>query len=451
MAARRHRSAFAALTLVALVMLALAADPAGAGLMAPAPAAAAPAVSAVAGAALEPGTLTAVPPASGDSSQSSDPTAGIAPGAAPAPSVPAAVPTAPGDPAGGTAAAAQRPAAGTPEAGAGSPSLSPALGPECLGESRSLILSSGMPYTPVRVQGHTGFFVVDLGADGSAISPSTFLGGRGPQPLAGSPDRFAGVEFFGPWGPLRLSVQDHSGIRGPLPQAGLIGTDLLRGHVLTLDFANGLLRRAAAERFCSDAQLRQAGFRPLSSRHYFGTAAARLTCPAAPRSNACPNIPTVPVRIGAASAVAQVDTGYADGLRPAMNINGALLRRLQAAGVGLIRDPSADLRLSSCVPGQGEAVLAYRLPDGMAVELVGTDGAAVRRQAGVTLFLKDSPAPIRRCGGIGTWSEPAAQLGVSFVNDGSLVVDPFSQRLWFRPPPFSPGVPPPRPGPGRAG
>jgi hypothetical protein len=134
-----------------------------------------------------------------------------------------------------------------------------------------------------------------------------------------------------------------------------------------------------------------------------------------------------------------------------MNINGALLRRLQAAGVGLIRDPSADLRLSSCVPGQGEAVLAYRLPDGMAVELVGTDGAAVRRQAGVTLFLKDSPAPIRRCGGIGTWSEPAAQLGVSFVNDGSLVVDPFSQRLWFRPPPFSPGVPPPRPGPGRAG
>ncbi len=47
----------------------------------------------------------------------------------------------------------------------------------CLGETRSLIVSSGMPYTPVRVQGRTGFFVVDLGADGSAISPGTFLGG----------------------------------------------------------------------------------------------------------------------------------------------------------------------------------------------------------------------------------------------------------------------------------
>ena len=340
-------------------------------------------------------------------------------------------------------------APGAPQASAGSPSPTAPL--ECLGESRLLILSSGMPYTPVRMQGHTGFFVVDLGADGSAISPSTFLGGRGPEPLAGSSDRFAGFEFFGPWGPLRLSIQDHSGIRGPLPQAGLIGTDLLLGHVLTLDFANGLLHRAAAERFCSDAQLRQAGFRPLSSRHYFGTATARLTCPAAPRSGPCPNIPTVPVRIGAASAVAQVDTGYADRLRPAMNINSALLRQLQAAGVGLIRDPGADLRLSSCVAGQGEAVLAYRLPDDTAVELVGGDGAAVRRLAGVTLFLKDSPAPIRRCGGIGTWSEPAAQLGASFVNDGSLVVDPFSQRLWFRPPPFNPTGPRLRPGPGRAG
>jgi hypothetical protein len=57
----------------------------------------------------------------------------------------------------------------------------PAGVPACLGESRSLIVSNGMPYIPVRVQGRTGFFVVDLGADGSAISPTTFLGdGKNP-------------------------------------------------------------------------------------------------------------------------------------------------------------------------------------------------------------------------------------------------------------------------------
>lgn len=340
----------------------------------------------------------------------------------------------------------------------------------CLGETRSLSVSSGMPYTPVRVQGRTGFFVVDLGADGSAISPTTFLrdeavgaadqalggagsssepgagsdadfssagGARGaatPLPLPGSSDRFAGVDFFGPWAPLRLSVQDHSGIQGPLPQAGLIGTDLLHGHVITLDYANGLLRRATAEGFCSDGALRRAGFLPLSSRDYYGTNGAALRCPAAPRRGGCPNIPTIPLRIGSVAAVAQVDTGYADGLRPpSMNINRALLHRLERAGIPLIREARADLSLSSCVRGASERVLAYRLPAGRSVELVGGDGAAVRRLAGVTLFLKDSPAAIRACGGIGTWSEPAAQLGASFVNDGTLVVDPFSQRLWFRP------------------
>jgi hypothetical protein len=303
----------------------------------------------------------------------------------------------------------------------------------CLGETRSLIVSSGMPYTPVRVQGHTGFFVVDLGADGSAISPGTFLGGAGPVPLAGSANRFAGVNFFGPWAPLTLSVQDHSGIRGPLPQAGLIGTDLLNAHVFTLDYANGLLRRATAEGFCSDGELRQAGFLPLSSRDYYGTSGSALRCPAAPRRGGCPNIPTIPLRIGSVGAVAQVDTGYSDGQRsPSMNINRALLQRLERAGLPLIREPGADLTLSSCVRGEVERVLAYRLAPGQAVELVGSDGGAVRRLPGVTLFLKDSPAAIQACGGIGTWSEPAAQLGASFVNDGTLVVDPFSQRLWFR-------------------
>ena len=304
----------------------------------------------------------------------------------------------------------------------------------CLGETRSLIVSSGMPYTPVRVQGRTGFFVVDLGANGSAISPGTFLGGAaGPFPLPGSSDRFAGVDFFGPWAPLRLSVQDHSGIRGPLPQAGLIGTDLLNAHVITLDYANGLLRRAPAESFCSDGELRRAGFQPLSSRDYYGTSGSALRCPAAPRRGGCPNIPTIPVRIGSVGAVAQVDTGYADGLRPpSMNINRALLQRLKRAGIPLIREPGADLTLSSCVRGEVERVLAYRLAPGHGVELVGSDGSAVRRIPGVTLFLKDSPDGIQACGGIGTWSEPAAQLGASFVNDGTLVVDPFSQRLWFR-------------------
>ena len=317
----------------------------------------------------------------------------------------------------------------------GEPSPTSAL--PCLGETRSLILSSGMPYTPVRLQGRTGFFVVDLGADGSAISPPTFLPGRGsaPRPMAGSVDRFEGLEFFGPWGPVRLSVQDHSGIKGPIPQAGLIGTDLLQGHVITLDYARGLLHRAERESFCSEAALRLAGFAPLSTSDYYGTAGAPLRCPAAPRRSGCPNIPTVPVRIGHSLAVAQIDTGYDDGRHsPSVNINRAWLAALRAAGVKPQRWPEADLSLSTCA-GVAEQVWAYRLPEGLALELVGSDGRAVRRLEGVTLFLKDTPAAAGRCGGIGTWQQPAAQLGASVVNDGTLVVDPFAQRVWFRPGP----------------
>jgi hypothetical protein len=315
----------------------------------------------------------------------------------------------------------------------GAPPRSPLT---CLGESRSLIVSSGMPYTPVRVQGRTGFFVVDLGADGSAISPGTFLPGPGaaPQPMVGGGDRFEGVEFFGPWGPLRLNVQNHSMIRGPIPQAGLIGTDLLSGHIVTLDYASGLLHRSDVGRFCSEVALRQAGFSSLSSRDYYGTLGAPLRCPAAPRGSGCPNIPTIPVRIGRSLAVAQIDTGYDDGrFAPSVNINRAWLAELNAAGVNPQRWPEADLSLSTCA-GVAEPVLAYRLPQGQAVELVGSHGGAVRRLEGVTLLLKDTPALARRCGGIGTWEQPAAQLGASVVNDGTLVVDPFRQRVWFRGP-----------------
>jgi hypothetical protein len=306
----------------------------------------------------------------------------------------------------------------------------------CLGESRSLIVSSGMPYTPLRVQGRTGFFVVDLGADGSAISPGTFLPGPGaaPKPMAANGDCFEGVEFFGPWGPVRLSVQDHITIRGPIPQAGLIGTDLLAGHIVTLDYASGLLHRAPQAAFCSEAALRQAGFASLSSRDYYGTVGAPLRCPAAPRGSGCPNIPTIPVRIGRSLAVAQIDTGYDDGrFAPSVNINRAWLAQLNAAGIHPQRWPQADLSLSTCA-GVPEPVQAYRLPQGQALELVGSHGGAVRRLEGVTLFLKDTPPAARRCGGIGTWDQPAAQLGASIVNDGTLVVDPFAQRVWFRGP-----------------
>ncbi|MEB3322112.1 MAG: hypothetical protein VKI81_04745, partial [Synechococcaceae cyanobacterium] len=203
----------------------------------------------------------------------------------------------------------------------------------CLGDRRSLILSGSLPYTPVRVQEATGFFLIDFGSDGSVISPGTFLGGRRPVPMDGTTDRFERVDFFGPTGPLRLGVQDHRGIRSLVPQAGIIGTDLMAGHVVTLDVGRALVHRASRESFCDDDALRRAGFVPLSTRTYYAHDPATLTCPAAPRGTGCPNIPSLPLRIGTVEAVAQMDTGYDDRLHPfSINVNRAFMARLRSAG-----------------------------------------------------------------------------------------------------------------------
>ncbi|MCS5699523.1 hypothetical protein NZK32_10780 [Cyanobium sp. FGCU-52] len=324
---------------------------------------------------------------------------------------------------------AQGPADGQPPGPGGTETLE-----RCLGPARSLLLSGPLPYALVRLDGRFGFFLVDFGSDGSSVSPTTFLGGRGPTPLPGSSDRFAGFDFFGPWGPVRLTPQDHSGIRAVVPQAGLLGTDILARQVLTFDGEQALLRWAPPESFCRDATLRAAGFVPISSRGYFGPSARGLTCPAAPRRGGCPNIPTVPVRIGAVTAVAQVDTGYDDSRLPgSVNINTALLQRLQQAGIRLQRLPEADLTLSTCTGGS-EPVTAWRLPAGASFEILGDDGPPALRNPDATLFVKATPAAAAACGGIGTWSRPAAQLGASFITaQRAAIFDPFTARIWLKP------------------
>ena len=57
-----------------------------------------------------------------------------------------------------------------------------------------------------------------------------------------------------------------------------------------------------------------------------------------------------------------------------------------------------------------EAVDAYRVPAGTALEFIGMNGRAVRREAQVTVFVKRPPREALVCG-IGTWQQPAAQLG----------------------------------------
>ncbi len=118
----------------------------------------------------------------------------------------------------------------------------------------------------------------------------------------------------------------------------------------------------------------------------------------------------------------------------ALNVNQALFDAITSAAPGaLARDAAHDLALTTCVVGVSEPVEAYTLARGARLELVGTDGTVARSWSSVAVFVKRTPAAARRCGGIGTWTAPAAQMAASFFAEmGALVFDPISARVWVR-------------------
>jgi hypothetical protein len=318
----------------------------------------------------------------------------------------------------------------------------PATQPDCLGERQPLTIASQMPYALVSVGGLQGYMVLDFGASVSSITPASFQGGT-PQPLAGGGDRFGDFIFFGAWGTVQLLPQPQPAVQqlrsadgqAAIRQAGVLGTDFLAQHVYTLDYRAGHLWRATRGSFCADTALLGAGYRAVTTQHYYGPQPASLSCPMAGAApGGCVNIPTLPIRIGGVAAVAQLDTGYDDGRQPySVNINAALFDALKAAKVKLKARPDISIQLSTCQPGVSEALEAYSVA-GAQFGMVDTAGVLVPHKArSVTLFVKRTPAAAAVCGGIGTWTQPAAQLGASFVADGALVVDPFSARVWLRP------------------
>ncbi|AUX31777.1 MULTISPECIES: hypothetical protein [Sorangium] len=329
--------------------------------------------------------------------------------------------------AGGAGAGAGAGGVGAGGAGAGGAGGAPLADLQgCHGEKRPLVVSRQMPYAVARVGAAEGHFLLDFGTTASTIDPQGFAGGVAPAPVAGSADRFADFDFYGPWGTVRLTVQDHSGVQGTVRQAGILGTDFLSLNAFTLDYEDGAVYRADAGALCADEILRAEGMKPLWTAGYYSSDLAAV-------QPGFPNVPTVPARIGAAQAVAQLDTGYDDAVyRRSVNINRAFFAAIEAAGIDLDPVPEAAMSLSTCVPGQSEQVSAYRVLRGAPFELVSTDGSAAVAAQDVMLFLKDTPPEARQCGGIGTWSIPAAQVAASFYVDARrLVFDPVTSRVWM--------------------
>lgn len=337
--------------------------------------------------------------------------------------------------------------------------------PDCLGTARPLQFSAppiapglrtALPYVDVTVDGYHATFLVDFATTATTIDRGAFpLPGPTPtsctSPNLGGICTFSSFDFFGEWGSVALRTDDHRGFGGAVRQAGILGTDFLAVYAFTLDYAGQTLRRAergarpsastsefagsgdagdggptSPGAFCSDTTLKAAGFSPLNTAGYYSHT---------PGSMSGPNVPTVPLAVAGARAVAQLDTGFDDGFVPhAINVNEAFFRAIQATSPGaLLRAPTLDAALTTCVAGLDETVEAYRLAAGATSAFLDRDGVPVRPRGDTVLFVKRTPQAAYRCGGIGTWTEPAAQVASSFFHDaGALVFDPFQSVVWMR-------------------
>ncbi|MBI2391227.1 MAG: hypothetical protein HYV09_16680 [Deltaproteobacteria bacterium] len=316
--------------------------------------------------------------------------------------------------------------------------------PGCLGEGRPLVVSSTLPFSLASVGSAGGHFLVDFGTTRSTIDLGAFSTPPSPSgcdpTLLGQSCTFYGFDFFGSWGTVTLTTADHSGVSASVRQAGILGTDFLSVHAFTLDYAGGRIGRAAKSTFCSDAAMTAAGFVALSSAGFYATDPSTLAplskvVEGAAASLHVPNVPTVPLRAFGVTAFAQLDTGFDDALvKHSINVNEAFYAAVAAKSpTALVRAPEKDLWLSTCVSGVSEGVEAYTLSGG-AAELIDVSGSTARAYAGAVLFVKRTPPAAKVCGGIGTWTAPAAQLAGSFFVDAKvLVFDPFGSRVWVRP------------------
>ena len=291
-----------------------------------------------------------------------------------------------------------------------------------------MFVDDGLPFAYVLVDGQMGEFLVDFATTASTID----MGAFNTTPTAKGCDAsklgqrctFDTFDFCGPRGPLALFTAEHS-----RNQAGILATDLLAKGTVTLKYKAQKIYWADAP--CSTVALTQAGFSRMDSKGFYGQSNSALkpltdVIADADANRLVPNVPTVAARVGGVSVLTQLDTGFADdAVAFSVNVNEAMLAAMPAGT--LVRKASKDLSLSTCV-GINEAVEAYELASGKTFEL----GGKSFPQA--TIFVKRTPNAAKSCGGIGTWTVPAAQVGLSFfVALDTLIFDPTRGEVWVGP------------------
>jgi hypothetical protein len=288
----------------------------------------------------------------------------------------------------------------------------------CPGASLALDTSiQDAPFVSIRLGARQGNFLVDTGATASSVDARAF--GLAP----GSNATIEGSSFPTVTGGT-FAVLDWSHVLGPPGGvSGVIGTDFLSLRVVEFhyDVREPFLAVSAAH--CAAGHFEAAGFTAVSQEGYYSADPRRL-------SVGSPNIPVMFIRIGTVIAPAQIDSGFNElgSVRGVVQINEALLRDLQNAGVAMSLDPAVALSVTDC-HGRRFAPQIWRVQE---------SPLQMTTREGETLFAYEPPllevkSTSTDCGGIATSPSAMGQIGAVYLERwGSLVLDPFNEQVWVK-------------------
>jgi len=288
----------------------------------------------------------------------------------------------------------------------------------CPGTSLALDTSiQDAPYVAIRLGVREGNFLVDTGATASSVDARAFgLAPGSRTTIEGSSfPTLAGGDF---------AVLDWSHVLAPPGGlSGVIGTDVLSLRVVEFHYDAPAHFLAASTGPCPADRLAAAGFIAVSQEGYYSADPRRLPA-------GRPNIPVMFIRIGPVIAPAQIDSGFNEWgrARGVVQINEALLRDLQDAGVAMSPDPTVVFTVTDC-HGREFAPQVWRV-QASPLEMTTREGETLFAYEPPLLEIKSASGD---CGGIGTSPAAMGQIGALYLERwGTLILDPFNARVWVR-------------------
>ena len=272
--------------------------------------------------------------------------------------------------------------------------------------TRISVPNGASPYLELTADGVTGPFLLDYGATRSSLSAGVFSGPDGSMRKAAiSLPGIERADFH--LARYYLLLQPGKG------QLGVIGDDLLSKFTVELTEGAAFLSPES----CRPEALIARGLTPVAQTGFFSSDPSKIGA-------GLPNVPVVFLRLGDVRVWAQIDTGYEDFVYShSVDINQALFDRLVGSGVRL--DRINDIDIWTCDGREHRPV--YRV-EGRPLTIENESTKQIIEIEDFHLVLK----PANACGGIADMTEPAAQLGASFLNlFGAVIFDPRNTTVWL--------------------